>query len=339
MQIEYREREKVVGTFIIIIAALLLAAVVMIGRGQGLFKKYVIYYTTFNESYNLQTNAAVKLFKTDIGKVKQITLAKDRVSVKLAILEEYATRIRVDSVASVESPTFIGDEYVSIKPGRPDAPLIQAKGEIKSIEKRSISDFMGEFELEKTSKMLIQALQDLSEIAQALRDPEGPLFSALNNMNRILGDIEAGKGTLGSLLKSRELMDSTLVRLDQAGGILSSLDQAAAQTPETMTLVNSNLTTLSQIGDDVADRAKDIERILIDVEESVAKLKVILTNMEAGSHDIPEITHTTKVGIQEIREGVKRIDTVVSSIRKSALVRSNLPRESAGETIDAGLRP
>ena len=49
----------------------------MIGRGQGLFKKYVTYYTTFNESYNLQTNAAVKLFKTDIGKVKQITLAKE----------------------------------------------------------------------------------------------------------------------------------------------------------------------------------------------------------------------------------------------------------------------
>ena len=339
MQIEYRQREKVVGTFIILVAILLLAAVVMIGRGRGLFKKHVVYYTTFNESYNLQTNAAVKLFKTDIGQVKKITLTSDRVRVKLAILEEYATRIRTDAIASVESPTFIGDEYVSIKPGNPDAALILEGGEIKSVEKRSISEFMDEFELEKTSKMLIRALQDLSEVARALRDPEGPLFTVLNNTNRILSDIEAGRGSLGSLLKSRELMDAILARLDQIGQILANIDKAAARTPETMALVNSNLETVAAVGDDVADRMQDVERILAEVDASVAKLKVILTNMETGSHDIPEITRTTRVGIQEIREGVKRIDTVVTSIRNNALVRQNLPPEPQEKTIDAGLRP
>lgn len=74
-------------------------------------------FGSIDESYNLQINAAVELFKTDIGKVKKINLVENRVRVTLEILEEYAPRIRMDSIASVESPTFIGDGYVSIKPG------------------------------------------------------------------------------------------------------------------------------------------------------------------------------------------------------------------------------
>ena len=93
MQLEYSRREKAVGMFIITVVALLLSTVVMIGRGQNWFKKYITYYTTFDESYNLQTNAAVKLFKTDIGKVNRITLVENRVRVTLEILEEYASRI------------------------------------------------------------------------------------------------------------------------------------------------------------------------------------------------------------------------------------------------------
>ena len=74
MDLNYSRTDKIVGTFVICIAILLLSTVVIIGRGKDWFKKYVTYYTTFEESYNLEVNAAVKLFKTDIGKVKEITL-------------------------------------------------------------------------------------------------------------------------------------------------------------------------------------------------------------------------------------------------------------------------
>jgi len=62
---------------------------------------------------------------TIIGKVKKITLTDDKVKVEQAILQEYASRIRNDTIAIVESPTFIGSEYVSIKPGAFDAPVIK----------------------------------------------------------------------------------------------------------------------------------------------------------------------------------------------------------------------
>jgi len=316
----------------------LLTTVVFIGRGQNWFRKYVTYYTTFNESYNLQSNAAVKLFKTDIGNVQEIVLVENRVRVRLAILEDYANRIRIDTVASVESPTLIGDEYVSIKPGDANSTFVLPGGEINSVEKKSLTEFLEEFEIEKTAKMMVQAFQDLSRIVRILQDPDGPLFTALDNTNMIVKDIQAGKGTAGSILKSRELVNNVIERLDQAGDILDNIRTASIKAPETMSLVNKNLDTMQNVGKGVETSVNHIERILTDVENDIGKLKAIMSNLEKGSHDVPEITRNTKTGIREIRDGVERIDRVFKALQQNILIRSNIPSKSDEQNLDAGLR-
>ena len=117
MEMEFTRLEKVVGTFIIGVTLLLMTTLVVIGRGKDWFESYRVYYATFNETYNLQENAAVKLYKADIGKVKKISLTNNRVRVKLLIQERYASRIRKDAIVVVESPTLIGSEYISVIPG------------------------------------------------------------------------------------------------------------------------------------------------------------------------------------------------------------------------------
>lgn len=117
MELNYTKKEKLAGLFVFITAILLLTALIMIGRGKDWFKRHVTYYTTFTESYNLKEDADVKLLETKIGRVQEISLLRDRVRVKLIILEDYAPRIRLGSVATVKSPTLIGSEYISIKPG------------------------------------------------------------------------------------------------------------------------------------------------------------------------------------------------------------------------------
>ncbi len=330
MEVDYNKKEKIVGTFVIGIVILLFAMLIIIGRGKDWFKTYITYYTTFDESYNLSENAAVKLYKADIGKVKKITLAEDKVRVELVILEDYSSRIRSDSVAIVDSPTFIGSEYISIIPGSADAPLIEKGGEIPSREKKSVSDILAEFEVEKTAKMVIPAIQDIAEIAQIMRDPEGPLFASLDSFNRTLSyfervarDIEAGKGTIGGIIRSRVLLDKILSDLDKLGEILENINKASSKTPVIMDQVQDNLAAVKKIGDDVSESVSSIKRIVKQVEEN---------------RDIPEITHSVKNGIKEIRDSVDEIDKVVQSLQKNFLIKSNLPPEEEPENIDAGLR-
>ncbi len=330
MEVDYNKKEKIVGTFVIGIVILLFAMLIIIGRGKDWFKTYITYYTTFDESYNLSENAAVKLYKADIGKVKKITLTEDKVRVELVILEDYSSRIRSDSVAIVDSPTFIGSEYIAIIPGTADAPLIKEGGKIPSREKKSVDDILAEFEVEKTAKMVIPAIQDVAEIAQIMRDPKGPLFASLDSFNRTLSyfekvarDIEAGKGTIGGIIRSRVLLDKILSDLDKLGEILENINKASSKTPVIMDQVQDNLAAVKKIGDDVSESVSSIKRIVKQVEEN---------------RDIPEITHSVKNGIKEIRDSVDEIDKVVQSLQKNFLIKPNLPPEEEPENIDAGLR-
>ncbi len=301
----------------VIMVILLLTIVVMLGRGKDWFKTYVTYYTVFDEAYNLSKNARVKLFKADIGKVKSVRLERDKVKVELAILKDYAPRIKTDSVAIVESPTFIGSEYVSIKPGTPEASLIPENGTIPSQAKKSLDDVMAEFEVEKTAKMFVKTVQAISEIVEHMRDPEGPLYTSLDSMAEATTHIEAvtreireGKGSVGRLVHSEELLEKIYEQLNHVNRILTNIGDATKKTPD----------------------------IVDSVRKSMSMINQILANIEKGSQDVPTLTKSTKHGISEIRDSLEEVDKVVQSVQKSFLIRPNLPPEPKGENIDAGLR-
>ena len=262
MELKFNRIEKTVGLFMTTVVLLVLATVVLIGRGQDWFREYVTYYTTFKEGYNLQVGAPVKLFKTDIGKVKKITLVEDKVRVELAILDEYASRIRKDTVATVESPTIIGSEYVSIRPGPFKEQPIPARGEIKSVDKKTLDDIMQEFEVEKTAKMLIGAIQNLSDIVEELQDPNGPLFSSLRSVDATLKDVkaivagvEAGEGTVGGLLKSDELLEKINDAMDQIDQILANVERGSEDVPAITKSTKRGL-------QETRDAVKEIDRLV-----------------------------------------------------------------------------
>ncbi|MEW6671523.1 MAG: MlaD family protein [Thermodesulfobacteriota bacterium] len=367
MELKYSSKEKIAGVFVICSVLLLIITLVIIGRGKDWFKKYVSYYTVFDESYNVQEDTAVKLLETNIGKVKKVSLLGDRVRVELLILEEYASRIRTGTAVTVGSPTFIGSEYVSIKPGKEkDAPLIPEGGLIPSAPRRSISDLLEEFEVEKTAKMVVKAVQDISELVHTLRDPEGPLFRILNDTSTAIGhveslarDLQAGKGTAGALLKSNRLINAIHENLKKIGtildhiettastfprksdridGILDHIHEAAAKTPAAMDKVQDNLETIQAAGEGLTENIAQIKAILEEVKENLDAFRVILKNLEKASFDVPTVTQSTAEGIKEVRESIDNIDKVVKSLQQNFLIRPNLPPEPVGKNTDAGLR-
>jgi phospholipid/cholesterol/gamma-HCH transport system substrate-binding protein len=346
MDMTFSRMERVVGIFIIGVSVLLFSTLVFIGRGKDWFETYITYYTTFNESYNLQENAAVKLYKADIGKVKKITLEKDRVRVKLAIQQQYASRIRQDAVAVVESPTLIGSEYISIIPGSAQLALIPEQGEIPSREKRSLSDIITEFEVEKTAMLVVKTIQDISDVAHYLGNPQGPLRTTIDNLEQtshhvaqITNDLQAGQGPMGTMLKSEDLLQQILHHVKRVGAILDNIHTATAKAPATMDLVQDNLSVYRDAGSRVTATVDQAGKLLEQIQASTADLKVILSNIKTGSYNIPRITTSFRDGVEEIRQGVEEIDRVVESLQKSVLIRSNLPSDPTPKPTDAEARP
>ncbi|MBI5897584.1 MAG: hypothetical protein HZB24_16750, partial [Desulfobacterales bacterium] len=241
-------------------------------------------------------------------------------------------RIRQNAVAVVESPTLIGSEYIAIIPGSTDAPAIAPEGEIASREKRSITDILTEFEVEKTALLVVKAIQDISQVTQRLGDPKGPLIASLENIEkvsanvqRITTDLDAGKGPMGMLLKSEDVLKRLVESIDRMGQILSGIQATTAQAPQTMALVQENLVALQANMDEA-------NRILTEI-------KAITTDLKAGSRNIPQISATFKEGIQEVRQGVEQTNRVVEALQNSYLIRGNLPPEPIPAKTDAGARP
>jgi phospholipid/cholesterol/gamma-HCH transport system substrate-binding protein len=332
MDINFNRKEKVVGTFLILIAITVLSTLLVIGRGKDWFETHVNYFTIFDESYNLQENAAVKLYNTEIGKVKKITLFKNKVKVELTVLEDYASRIKTDSVAIVQSPAiFYGAEYISIKPGSPQAAAIPNGGEIPSEPRKSIQDILDEFGVEDTAKKLIASVQNIAEIVKRLKDPEGPLFATLDHINKttihaegIARDLQAGQGSMGQFLKSSQLIDTILSELDKVDAILKNVQIASTRAPEAMTQLETSL--------------EKVRLILDEVFDSVSSIKIVLQEVEKGSPDIPRITRSAKQGLRELRETLDNADKILQSLQRNIFIRSNLPPETTGERTDAGLR-
>jgi len=331
MELAFEKKEKIVGAFVVIIVALLLGLVVMIGRAKDWFRPYVTYYTVFDEAYNLSRDARVKLFTVDVGKVKNVDLEGDKVRVELAILKDYAARIKRDSVATVESPTVIGSEYVSIKPGTLEAPPIFEGGTIPSQPKKSIADLMAEFEVEKTAKMVIKSIQAITAIVEQLRDPNGALFRALDSTAQSLAHIEVvtreirnGEGSLGRVMRGDELLQKVYAQLDHVDAILKKLEYTTG--------------TAQSVSKHVQYASERAPEIMDELKVNVITIKQILTNIEKGSRDIPAVTESTKRGIQEMREGVQEIDRVVKSLQQNFFIRRHLDSGPKGESIDTGLR-
>jgi len=314
MELKFSRMDRVVGVFIIAVVALMVSTVVLIGRGKDWFRPTVTYFVEFKENYNLSPGSPVKLYKAEIGKVKDVTLVGDAVRVRLSIFEEYHNRFRQDTVVTVESPTFIGSEYVAVRPGKPDSPLIPPSGTVKSEEKKTLSQILAEYEVEETAKRLTETIRNLADIIDELRDPQGPLFASLNSIEKNLKNLETvttglkeGEGTAGQLLRSDELINRMNTSMERLDNVLKNVEGA---TPE----VTANL------------------------RESMEKIREITANLEKGSREVPAVIRTTKRGIQEIRDGVDEINRLVKALEKTPVIRGNLPPKPEGKDLDAGLR-
>lgn len=201
--------------------------------------------------------------------------------------------------------------------------------------------------------MLIQAIQDLSEFVQEMKEVRRPVMTTLDavartsaHMEAILLDARAGKGTVGGLLQSRapldaiqHSIDAVAAHIDRVGGILDHIAAAAAAAPGSMDTVQDTLSSTRSIAFQMEQGAATVQQILQQIDRALRTLRETLNNFKQGSDAVPQITRDTQAGIQEIRRGVDDIDRVVRSLQQNFLIRRNLPALPEVRAIDAGLRP
>jgi phospholipid/cholesterol/gamma-HCH transport system substrate-binding protein len=310
--------ERMTGAFILLTLIVFLFTVAVVGRGKNWFRKHIVYYTTFEEGYNLVSGSRVKLLGTDIGSVTDVLLTTgNKVKVKVKVLAEYASRIRANSVATVESPTVIGSEYINIRPGTSKAAVIPPEGQIPTKEKKKFTEYLEQYEIGAKLEHIGKILEDLAQIADQLKDPKGPFFGTFGNLKRITGTVEAGEGSLGRLINSDELyehMDTFVATLQETA---DHLVRAGASIEEG----SAHLEKAAREGPEMVDKTQELlDRLL--------KVQVIL---EKVMTEVPEIS-------AQAREGMQEVNRILDSVKENFLIRPNLPPPPESETHGLEIR-
>lgn len=287
--------EKMVGAFLILSVIVVTGSVIVIGRGKAWFRDYAVYNIIFNEGYNLKEGATVKLFNTDVGYVTSLEITpQNKVGVTIKILKEHSKLISQDSVALVDSPTFIGSEYISISAGSPGSLLIPEEGIIPSKRKKSLGDYAEEFHMEEKFNALTRILYDLEETINQLKDPEGPLLGTLWDLRSITDDIKRGQG-LGNILVKNDLYE----RLDRQMAHLEVI------------LANAEKTS------------QGVEQAARVLPEAMQEMRNILQDIKTASRDAPAIARGA-------RENLQKLDQILESAKRNPLIKGGIPPKEKG---------
>jgi phospholipid/cholesterol/gamma-HCH transport system substrate-binding protein len=221
-----------VGLLVILGLTVVAVGIFYVTGSGALGPKYRI-VTYFPEVSGLAPGAPIKLDGVVIGNVDKVVLVPrehgktpDRlhnIMVGLKIDKKYQDDILTDSSASLITEGLLGNRYVNIQRGYTGMPIKEGQ----AVPGGDVGDVMANF------KVLSSQVQDMLTDIRAGKGTLGKLVTddqAYNNLNSLLlkgnqvvASVQAGRGTLGKLVTNDELYVKVDKGVDQINTILSDL--------------------------------------------------------------------------------------------------------------------
>lgn len=161
----------------------------------------------FPQTKGLAVGAQAQLAGVPVGNVNRISLSTSQkpdqaVLVELKVSKQYKDDIRSDSVAQIETSGLLGESFVNITRGSAGQPALQAGAFVKT-----------------------QQQADIRAVVQNANDVLSNLSDLSDKLNKITGEITAGRGTVGKFIYDAALynrLNDTLSKMQTIANEVSS---------------------------------------------------------------------------------------------------------------------
>jgi len=289
--IESKVNYPVVGAFVLVLGAVLVAAVLWLASGGTLQKKYDLYLAIEDESVaGLNLNAPVKYNGVDVGKVQQIHLDPgnpERVILLFAI--ERGTLIKEDTVAVLKTQGLTGIAYVELSGGARNAAPLRAAAP-------------GQYPVIRTKPSLSARLENVLTSLMAKLD------STSSNINAILGDENraAFKSALAdiatvahTIAARKDVLDAGMVN---AARTFENASRAAAQVGPVIARIGRSADAIEKMGNDVArtsaSAGKTVDAVGADMKrftaETLPELERLLGELSVLTTSLRRLSEQTE---------------------------------------------
>ena len=279
-----------VGAFVLVLGAVLIAGVLWLASGGALQKKYDLYLAIEDESVaGLNLNAPVKYSGVDVGKVREIRLDPsnpERVNLLFAI--ERGTPIKEDTVAVLKTQGLTGIAYVELSGGARDAPPLRATAGSEYPVIRTKPSLSARLENVLTS-VLAKLNSTSSNINAILSDENRAAFkSALADIATVAHTIAARKDTLDAgMASAARTFDNGARATAQLGPVIDRIGRSADAVEK---MGNEVARTSAGAGKTVDSVGADVKRFtaetLPELERLLGEMSVLATSLRRLSEKI-----------------------------------------------------
>jgi len=325
------KRSVIVGIFVLIGLAILVAGIFIMGGLQKRFVKSIQVQAVFDDVEGLQVGNNIQFSGVKIGTVKSIRFFEEsQVQITMNIEESARSYIHKDAKARISSESLIGNRIIVIEGGSPRMPSIEDGDRIQVAVALSTDEMMET--LQENNRNLVDITRDFKVLSAGLVQGRGTMGALLQdsllatNFNSIVKSLQQASATtvrasaalaqFSSKLNSRNglanrLLTDTAVfnRLDASVTQLKQTTTAAAAMTENLnqasTKLNNKDNALGLLIND-AGFANRLQNTMGNLESSTDKLD---ENMEALQHNILFRGYFKKQDKKEQKEAAAATDS------------------------------
>jgi len=219
-------RYLAVGIFIIAGVSLFALGIFLVGSRHEAFSRHLLLYTEFANLDSITKGSKVQVAGMDAGQVTDIVVPPSpdgRFRVQMKVDERFHGLVRTDSAVTVDTEGVVGDTFLTIHTGSPNAPIAQADSLLQSKPPVTISD------------LLTNGLGVMNDADATLKQVGGKLNAALDgangaisNANDLLVGLKEGRGPAGMLLRDEKMAGQIRESISNVQSATSNVKQATA---------------------------------------------------------------------------------------------------------------
>lgn len=298
--------------------ALIVAVIVleMVGAAD-FFKKGYIVNASFKNAKELKKGDPVKLAGVEIGRVENIRLVDSQARVSMKIEGKYA--LKTDSKAKILFAGLMGQHFVEIEPGTPNAPRIEPGGFIEAKTQPDLNEIMARLEnvasgVEGLTKSF--SAENLSTLIgpmnDFLRQNSTNLTAILSNTATVTFAIAQGEGSVGKFIFRDEFYNSTMATF-------SSLQAAGSQAQTFLSEARGMLGKAGGLIDDIRTGPGTIGKLLNDdklyvqTSQAMDHLSAILRKINSGEGTVGQLIND-QTFLKNARMTLQKVDKATEGL-------------------------
>lgn len=304
-----------VAIFFLVGIALIYVVYTTLGRRDLTRESGYRVIALFNDMSTLSTDADVRMAGVKIGRVVETDLYKGQGKAVIVINERYAD-IPADSVASIALGNLLGQNYVDIKYGNPDAGFLKDGDQLATKPTASVAAVLEQLN-DLGSKLNNMADSfggaggaggPFAKIDELIESNRQKIETMLDNLNAITGDLREGKGTLGKLLQTEEAHDAMLAAAREIQRAAEDAQKTFANAQQVFAQVESGQGTLGKLLYD--------DSIALKIDQTVGNLQEFSEKLNSGQGTLGQLVNDDTL-YRELRALLSQAEQSLSAMSDS----------------------